>query len=358
MDRQRIEHLEVEDRRPPAPGGNRSLPDAFLPVGDDQVGIEVDRRPQPVALRARPVGAVEGEKPRRDFRVAHVAVGAGELLAVEGAVSLPVDDAHQPVGEGEGERHGIGQSSPRPLRDPHPVDHHIDVVLPLPVEDDLFVQASGLAVHEDPGEPFPGELDKLSPVFALTAPDDRGQNLHLLPGAQSHHGIDDLGYGLLADFPTAGRAMDDPDRCVKKPQVVVDLGDGPHRRPRVLADRLLLDGDGGGEPLDRVDVGFFHLLEELSCVGGQGLDIPSLSLRVDRVEGERRLPRPRDPGDHDQTIPGDLHVDILQVVLPRPAHEDPVERHGVYLLAAAMPAAMRRAARRLLGLAVPLPAMS
>src|SRR3989304_1325994 len=47
-------------------------------------------------------------------------------------------------------------------------------------------------------------------------------------------------------------------------EVVVDLGDGADGRARVLARRLLLDRDRGGETLDRVDVGLVHLLEGLA----------------------------------------------------------------------------------------------
>ena len=36
-----------------------------------------------------------------------------------------------------------------------------------------------------------------------------------------------------------------------------------------------------------VDVGFFHLTEELAGVGGEGLDVAALALGVDGVERER-----------------------------------------------------------------------
>ena len=87
-------------------------------------------------------------------------------------------------------------------------------------------------------------------------------------------------------------------------EVVVDLGDGADRRARVLRRRLLLDGDGGREPLDRVDVGLLHLLEELARVGGERLDVAPLALGVDRVEGERGLARPGQPGDDDELVAG------------------------------------------------------
>jgi hypothetical protein len=60
-----------------------------------------------------------------------------------------------------------------------------------------------------------------------------------------------------------------------------------------------------------------HLVEELPRVGRQRLDIAALSLGVQRVERQRRLPRTRQSRDHDQLVARDLHVDVLEVVLSR-----------------------------------------
>src|SRR5207249_9678995 len=76
---------------------------------------------------------------------------------------------------------------------------------------------------------------------------------------------------------------------------------------------LLLDGNRGGEALDGVAVGLLHLLEKLARVGRQRLDVAALALRVEGVEGERRLPRARQPGHHHQAIARDLDVDALEV---------------------------------------------
>ena len=42
---------------------------------------------------------------------------------------------------------------------------------------------------------------------------------------------------------------------------------------------------------------------------------------VNSVEGQRALTRAGQPGDHHQLVPGDLDVNVLEVVHPRPPDE-------------------------------------
>ncbi|HEX8929907.1 MAG TPA: hypothetical protein VGA45_13390, partial [Actinomycetota bacterium] len=44
------------------------------------------------------------------------------------------------------------------------------------------------------------------------------------------------------------------------------------------------------------------------------LDVAALALGVDGVEGKRRLARSRQPGEDDQRVPGEVEMDVLQVV--------------------------------------------
>jgi hypothetical protein len=89
-----------------------------------------------------------------------------------------------------------------------------------------------------------------------------------------------------------------------------------------LADALLLDRDGGREALDRLDVGAGELVEELARVAREALDITSLALGVERVEGEARLAGAGGAGDHDQLVARDREVDGLQVVGARAVDRD------------------------------------
>ena len=84
----------------------------------------------------------------------------------------------------------------------------------------------------------------------------------------------------------------------------------------------MLDGDGGGEAVDLVDVRLLHHLQELPRIGRQALDVAALALGVDGIEGERGFARAGQPGEHHELVARDIEVDILEVVLAGAADRD------------------------------------
>jgi hypothetical protein len=97
----------------------------------------------------------------------------------------------------------------------------------------------------------------------------------------------------------------------QQPQVVVDLGHRADGRARILRRGLLFDRDGRRKPLDQVDIGLGHQLEELAGIGRQRFDVAPLALGIDRVEGQRGLAGPGQAGNHHQPITRDVDVDVL-----------------------------------------------
>ena len=133
----------------------------------------------------------------------------------------------------------------------------------------------------------------------------RREHREARPLGQLQHPVDHLLDGLRGDRLAAVVAVHAADAREEQAQVVVDLGDRADGRARVARSGLLLDRDRRRQPLDGVDVGLVHLLEELAGVGRQRLDVAPLPLGVDRVERERRLARARQPGDDHELVARD-----------------------------------------------------
>ena len=127
---------------------------------------------------------------------------------------------------------------------------------------------------------------------------------------------------LAPDLDAARGTDDGPRRGEEEAEDVVDLRRRPHRGAGRARGRLLLDGERRQEVVDPVDVGPLHPLEELARVRRHRLDEAPLPLRVERVEGERRLPRARGPGDDGDRADRDAAGDALEVVRPRARHLD------------------------------------
>ena len=257
-------------------------------------------------------------------------LGAREVLAEEHRL-VRVDDVdrHEPGGE---TRRGLDR-----LREPlaevglhhEPVDDHLDRVLALLVEDDLLLEQPLLAVHLDAREAVGAQLLEHVLVLALAVAHDRRVDRELRPLGQLQHLVDDRLLRLAGDRAPADRAVRTADARVEQPQVVVDLRHGADGGARVARRRLLVDGDGRREAVDRVDVGLLHHLEELARVRGERLDVAALPLGVDRVEGEARLPRAGEPGDRDQLVPRQADGDVLEVVLAGAVNDELFLRHNL-----------------------------
>ena len=84
----------------------------------------------------------------------------------------------------------------------------------------------------------------------------------------------------------------------------------------------------GDRPVDMVDVGLLHHVEELPRIGRQRLDIAPLALGIDGVEGERGLAGARQPGDHHELLARQIERDVLEIVLARAADGDEFGGHS------------------------------
>jgi hypothetical protein len=161
-----------------------------------------------------------------------------------------------------------------------------------------------LAVDLDADEAAAAQLLEEVLVLALAVGDDGGEQDQAGVLGVVEELLDDLLRGGGADRLAALGAVLDADAGVEDTQVVVDLGDGADGGARVVGGALLLDGDGGREAAQVLDLGALELAEELARVGGEALDVAALALGVEGVEGEAGLARAADAGEDDELALG------------------------------------------------------
>ena len=327
-----VGHRRHQPREVLAPGarprGQRPVGQRFRRVRDHQFGVDLELGAEARAGRASPVGGVEREVPRRRVLEAQAVVGAGQVLAEGDGLLLRAVGTHDhhlghPFGQRQGGLQRLGQPAADVVPPDQPIDHHLDGVLLVPGQVHLVAigQLDGGAVHPDPGETLFGQVFEQSAVLALAPPHHRGQHQEAGALVEGQDPVDDLLRALSGHRTAALGAVGLADAGVEQPEVVVHLGDGAHRGAWIARCRLLVDGDGGRQTFDEVDVGLVHLTEELAGVGGQRLDVPALALGVDGVEGQGRLAGAGQPGEHDEPVARQVERDVLQVVLARAAYD-------------------------------------
>ena len=317
-----------------APRGDGAVVQRQVGVGDDQLGVDLERRAEAVARRAGAVRRVEREVARRRLLEAAPVDGAHEVLAerqqvvVARRLALAPDDLHlgDAVGQLERRLQRVGEPALDALAHHEAVDDDLDLVLLVAgqalVALQELVDVDDLAVDAGAHEALPGEVLEQRVVLALAAAHDRRQHLEAGALGQQQDAVDDLLRRLALEPVAVLRAVLDADAGVQQAQVVVDLGDRADGRAGVAAGRLLVDRDRRRQALDDVDVGLVHLPEELAGVRRQRLDVAALALGVDRVERQARLARAGEPGEHDQLVARQLDVDVPEVVLAGAADAD------------------------------------
>ena len=327
-----VERAGDERLVPRRPGRDGALGERLRVVRHDARRVEVPGRAEALAGGAGALRRVEREGARRHLGHAQAAGRAGHPPREQAIAVVEGVDDDDLVGQLEGDGDRVGEPLLEARLHDQPIDQHLDGVVAAAVEGDVLVQGAQLAVDAGPHEALLAQRRQLLLELALAAADDRRQHVDALVGRIEHHQVEDALQRLRGDGLAAVRAVRHADGGEQQAQVVVDLGDRADRRARVAGGGLLLDGDGRRQPVDQVDVRLLHLLEELPGVGRQRLDVAALALGVDGVEGERRLARAGQAGDHDQPIARQVDVDVLQVVDAGAANGNPIG-HGLVLSA-------------------------
>ena len=112
-------------------------------------------------------------------------------------------------------------------------------------------------------------------------------------------------------------AVLDAQLDVEQAQEVPDLGGGAHGALAAAARQALLDRDRRRNAVDRVHLGPARRLHDAARIGVERFEVAPLAFVEQDVEGQRRLARAADAGDHAELAARDVDRQVLQVVLAR-----------------------------------------
>src|SRR5260221_2177652 len=297
------------------PGADRAFAQRLRVVRDDEAVVDADHAPEAAAGLAGAERRVEGKQARQRLGIVDVAFGAVQVRGVAPwraslAVRVQRIDVDLALADLERGLDAFDYARFLSRRHLHPILHdleqragaRVDAVVALRLEQRLdFLFLEVLRHRHGKGD----DQARIARGFGTCS------ELLVYGGRRiAPHG------------PTAAAAKELSRTREKQLQVVVQLGHRADRRAGRTHWIGLIDGDRRGNPLDRIDLGLVHAVEELARVRAEGLDVAPLPLGVERVENERGFSRPRHAGDDDELARGDLEREVLEVVLAAAAGDE------------------------------------
>ena len=123
-------------------------------------------------------------------------------------------------------------------------------------------------------------------VVTFTTLHQRGEDEDTMAGIVVEDHVEHLFFRvfhhLLASSVTVGLAGTGKEQT----HVVVDFGGGADGGTGILIGGLLFDADDRRKTCDLIHIGTLHTSQEIAGIGRERLDITTLTLGKDRVEGE------------------------------------------------------------------------
>ena len=297
---------------PLAQGHDGSVVDGEAAVGDDEVAVDERDVAQALAARTGALGGVEREVVGCGVGVRDAAGGAHQAAAVVAyLLGLDVVDHHEAVALLEGVLDAVLQAAVVGLLDDEAVHDDFDGVVAVAVELHAPLHLHQFAVDANVEVALLQDRFEEFFVVSLAVFDERGQEIDLAPEIVVEQEVDDLFLGVLDHALAGDVGKGFAGTGIEQAEEVVDFRCGAHGGAGVLVRGLLLDADDGREAGYLVDIGAFHVAQEVAGVGREGLDVATLSLGKDGVEGQAGLARTGEACDDGEAASGDGDVDVL-----------------------------------------------
>ncbi len=288
------------------------------------LGVDKILQAQAVATGASAHGRVEGKQPGLHGVHGEVALRASQMRLEVGVVAIvDVVQAHPPLRQVQGGFQALCQALAQVGAHAQAVDHHIHPDgCAHGAEAGVVGAFNQLAIHTKTHKALGDVARQQVGHRAVEGVMHWGQHQQSLAFGPAQHGVHHLGHGVGGQRLAVVGAMRRACARHEQAQVVVNFGDGAHRGAGVVVGGLLLNGNGGRQTFDQVDIGFVEAIQKLARVGRQAFHVSALALGIQGVEGQRRLARPRQTGDDHQLVAGQIHIDVGQVVGARSPHRN------------------------------------
>ena len=225
---------------------------------------------------------------------------------------------------------GIRQAHADSVANDQPINHRLNPMPPVLVEPDRLgaIQLNKLTINPRANESFAPEFFDYIPELARLILDQRRQHNDFGAHFVRQDLINNLLRRLPAQWPPGERIVRLTHSGKENPQIIVNFSGGRDCRSWIGAGAALLDGNRRRQALDKIDIWFFHLSEELPRISRKAFDISALPFGIKSVEGQRGFPRATQSGDDDQLLPWNLDVEVLEIVLASTANLDNLRRHS------------------------------
>ena len=186
----------------------------------------------------------------------------------------------------EGALDGFGQACTLASADFQTIDDQFGRVATPAPDLNVFIQAQHVTIQTYAGKTLLAQSSHKIAIVLVVPGLHRREQQHVVGIVLLEYARDDLRAGLGAGRHVAFGAVGDAQTGVERPKVIIYLGDGTDGGPGTSAGPFLFDANRRRESGHLIHSGFLDLSEKLSRIGRERLDIPALSFRIDRIQGQ------------------------------------------------------------------------
>ena len=258
---------------------------------------------------------------RLRFLQRKAALGIYQMLGVMGqGAAFRVQNGYRSFAQVQGPAHRVPDAAVIPAFGLQAVHYQLDEMRLVTVQGVHLLQVLQLPVDADLGVTAPAHLLKEFPVMTLSAAHQGREQVALFPLILRKDEVHNLLIRVADHFPAAFRRVSPRTLGVQQAQKVVDFRNGAHRAAGIAAGGFLLDGNDGAQAGNLFHLRLFQDAHEMLGVGGQGVHVAALTLRINGIEGKGAFTASAQPRHHHEFPARNIHADVLQVVGPGAPH--------------------------------------